>query len=274
MEDEIEVHLTMQDFVGDICSIAELATFELSSQGSFATFLKDNVLSIYASRAKSLTSKIASFFELDTDTSEGDESSTSSAVGSDGNIDDSKTKGRDAKEVVEHRLSRWRSISPPSDAPASATASPIKTEEPNEEVVKDISQAEEQILFQNKRDFSVKSNRHNPLLADKGRYVGRQVSNNFLREVKVPKPVAINKVSRHSPTIDITKKVPTVHKAASKTRPYRPRSLGGAASGFRQPRREKTPKSSKSPKDDTQKGKNKHPHAAVMAALAHMRRRK
>ncbi len=274
MEAEMDLHLTMQDFVGDICSIAELVTFELRAQESFVTFMKEKVLTIYASRASNLTSKIASFFELDTNMLEEDEISASSSVDLDGKLDDSKNKEKGANAPIEHPLSRWRSISPSSDAPDSTTASPIKTENPNDEVVKVIPQAEEELLFQNKRNFSVKSNRHNPLLADKGRYVGRQVSNNFLREVKVKKPAVIKRVTRPSPTIGVSKKAPVVHKAASDARPYRPRSLGSAASSFKQPRREKAPKSSKSHKDGAQKGKNKHPHAAVMAALAHMRRRK
>jgi len=269
---------TAHDFAMEVCSIAELIPFVLPSPDSFATFLNEQALKPFLSAAPGLISEIAEFFEIDTTDDEEDDDNYIADTKNEEAINDTDTTFSYSSE----HESRWsRSMKP-----ISIDSTPVAKREPTEE--KSALESEESILFQNKVDLSVKTKRRNPLLADsKGRYVGRQFSNNYFREVKVMKTLPVKKetsvgkpAQSHKSTLNSKSNVSRTTSTDSRQKKPRAIGLGASSSSFRnsQPSRDsiinRPGAPSRTTSNQVMSPRKRHPHADVMKALAAMRKKR
>lgn len=266
------------DFAMEVCSVLELVPFVLPSTESFTAFLVKQVLEPYRSTAPIVVEIIADFFEID--------------LGDNLNIEDSdgsNDEGVNAEKDVEMKKkpSRWENpVITKADELASTTGSYMKlpTQQPNAASKKTEPESEETILLKNKNDLAIKTKGSNPLLADsKGRYVGRQFSNNYFRLVKVTKTEK-PKSKLKKPTSRILSTEMAMAKRINQEEPNLPKvlqssnavaRLGASSSSFRsrQSAKESLTKRPNHPKDEMPPPA-RHPHAAVFAALAAIRKKK
>jgi len=278
---------TVQNFTSEVCSLAEKLSFILPSPGSFAGFFNEQVLIPFLSIVPELIADIATFFELDISDSE-------DAIESHLDEDDDKHANGSADDMcasspipIPESKSRWsQSTLPTKMKPTEEEELPPSAKE---DVI--LPEPEDKVLFKNKVDLTVHINRTNPLLAgSKGRYIGRQFSSNYFREVKVTKSVPVPKKKPPTHNVQIsTKPSPrSLKSTVSETPEAKPRrtmsrmaSLGASNISFRTkaaPKRSSANKLGTSNKPNSKKDmplpKGKNSHAAVMAALAAMRKKR
>ena len=275
-------HYTMRDFAEEVCSIVNLFPFVLPSLDSFRAFISEQVLEPFCSIAPDLVGEIAEILEIDLS-----DTSTCSDEG-DSNVEvvehESVANDANGADSIDQPVSRWSNpvLSKPAEPPTSINSS-VKQERTDTIVV---PESEEAILFKNRNDLALKTKRKNPLLADsKGKYVGRQFSNNYFREVKVMNTARTKKEitgstkphQKQKSTLN-TKSIAPHATTISESPIQQPRAvarLGASSSSFRsrQQPREHVVKRSDSPCDEMPPPA-RHPHAAVMAALAAMRKKR
>ena len=282
-----EKRFTTKDFATEVCSIIELFSFVLPSPDLFSVFTSEKVLVPYRSALPALIENIADFFEIDLP-----DRGQEVVEFSDAQLID---KGpREGKEEMLERtnspVSRWSNPAFAKPKPSNPVITPAKTTTPLKEEKVDTRLAKESetsVLFKNKKSLAVKTKHTNPLLADsKGKYVGRQFSNNYFREVKVLKPVkgalkkGNNGLSKAELNPNTSLKPKTSKDLQQKPKPQAIASLG-SSSTFRKSRQKleekvvsKSSAASEKKSNKTLSSSTRHPHAAVMAALAAMRKKR
>ena len=282
-----EKRFTTKDFATEVCSIIELFSFVLPSPDLFSVFTSEKVLVPYRSALPALIENIADFFEIDLP-DRGQEVVEFSDVQL---IDKGPREGKE--EILERTnspVSRWSNPAFAKPKPSNPVITPAKTTTPLKEEKVDTRLAKESetsVLFKNKKSLAVKTKHTNPLLADsKGKYVGRQFSNNYFREVKVLKPVkgalkkGNNGLSKAELNPNTSLKPNTSKDLQQKPKPQAIASLG-SSSTFRKSRQKleekvvsKSSAASEKKSNKTLSSSTRHPHAAVMAALAAMRKKR
>ena len=276
---------TVQNFTSELYSLAEKLSFILPSPGSFAGFFNEQVLIPFRSIVPELIADISSFFELDISDSE--DVIESHLAEDNGENANSSVDDICASSPITESKSRWSQSTLPTQ---------IKTEEvelpPSAEEDVILPEPEDKVLFKNKVDLTVHRNMTNPLLAgSKGRYIGRQFSGNYFREVKVTKSVPAAKKKPPTHYVEIPEKPSPRSLSATvsetpEAKPRRTMSLGMASLGasnisFRTkaaPKRSNANKLGTATKPNSNKDmpppKGKNSHSAVMAALAAMRKKR
>jgi|EP00979_Chaetoceros_neogracilis_P006270 hypothetical protein len=276
---------TLQNFTSEICSLAEKLSFILPSPGSFAAFFNEQVLKPFLLIAPDLISDMAAFFELDL--SHYEDGIEATLYDEDGESDQAIVDGIHPSSPGRNSNSRWfeKTILPKemglaaNDVPLSATEKSLK-----------LPETEDKILFKNKMDLTVKINRANPLLADsKGRYIGRQFSSNYFREVKVTKSLLVTKKKspaqsdqtpeKQSPESFLTRVSETPQEKPRRTMSLGlATSIGASSASFRKATSRRSDMFGNSTKSksstDMPPPKGRHPHAGVLAALAAMRKKR
>lgn len=272
---------TLDDFSSELCSLAEMLPFTLPSPSNFPTFFSQEVLKPCQVVMPSLVASISDYFELDISeqTAEGiveadDSASNRSQLLSD---DVATQKGK--------LISRWSKSIPHKQMELSTKGQETRQK------MKVPQESEEKILFENKFDITVKTKIHNPLLSDnKGRYVGRQFSGNYFREIKAikPKPVVNVKPTQKDKDTSLLRSEeykrpqPVVSETPQRKNHMKNILSGPLNSAISLPLM--TGKSGsrlssifhhgEESNTDSCSAKAKHPHAAVMKALAVMRKRR
>ena len=268
--------ITYLDFIEEICSLAEAASFILAGSESFKTFVNERIISPYtATSASCVAVKIADFFEIDVPNNEDSIHSLGTDENSNGKVQLSKTKEESRSPVDD--FSRWNIVSSVSDKqPDASTKQDENKEESINSPLTSLHKSEDELLsFKPSGTSIIKSNRSNPLLADnKGRYVGRQIGNNSFREVKISRTTAkIKKAAFITKPYQTTRTTLVKKKGQTTTSsPYRA-SLGGASALLRQKPRHKMLKRPRVLNNDSPTSK-RHRHASVMAAVAGLRKKK
>lgn len=282
-----EKRFTTKDFATEVCSIIELFSFVLPSPDLFSIFTSEKVLVPYRSALPALIENIADFFEIDLPDRDQEVSEFSDVQ----MIDKGPQEGKE--EILERTnspVSRWSNPAFAKPKPSNPVITPAKTTTPLKEEKVDMRVAKESetsVLFKNKKSLAVKTKHTNPLLADsKGKYVGRQFSNNYFREVKVLKPVkgalkkGNNGLSKAELNPNTSLKPNTSKDLQQKPKPQAIASLG-SSSTFRKSRQKleekvvsKSSAASEKKSKKTLSSSTRHPHAAVMAALAAMRKKR
>jgi len=261
---------TMDHFTSELCSLAEMLPFTLPSPSMFSSFLSQEVLKPCQVLLPSVLASMSDYFELDL------------SEQADNVVErDEVNESHETQLVTDDARARWsKSISPKHVVSSKDQKNRQKMPAPCE--------SEEKILFGNNFDVTVKTKNNNPLLSDnKGRYVGRQFSGNYFREIKVFKPKLVKNVKPsqnekekpllHSKEYRRPSVSETPERRTNFTNILRPSSSVGtllpmtAKSGsrfsdmFNDAEESNTERSS---------SKTKHPHAAVIKALAVMRKRR
>ncbi|GFH54455.1 hypothetical protein CTEN210_10931 [Chaetoceros tenuissimus] len=265
---------TLKDYITDLCAVAENLSFVLPSSESFSSFFRDHVMIYYSDKMPSVHAEILDFFEID--------------------IEEDDTSG--PKETREVSSSRWAKCN--SNLKSEPEQESVQTK-PKEADIGQV-QGEENLLLQNKKAVSVQSNRTNRLLAgSRGKYIGRQFSSSLFKEVKMVKTQkSIPKKSMEQPKhenkldkarenaiqprnifvsetpISKGKNQRSIFASETPVRESRPRlsmGMGSLGASFSLRMNQTT---SNNLQQKTKNSKGKNPHAAVIAAVKAMRKKR
>lgn len=269
---------TLDSFTSELRSLAEMLPFTLPSPSMFSSFLSQEVLKPYQVVIPSLMTSLSEYFELDLseqteDSIETDEreSNQSQLISNDVNAKSKQLNPRWSKSIPQKMMES------------------SECQEPRQKMLVP-QETEEKILFENNFEVTVKTKINNPLLSDnKGRYVGRQFSGNYFREVKVFKP----KLAMNVKTANKNRDTSSLFRSEECKRPCvsetperrtnmtsilsRPSSSAGTMTlmtGKSGSRFGSTFNHAEELHTESSSSKAKHPHAAVMKALAVMRKRR
>lgn len=266
---------TLKDYITDFCAVAENLSFVLPSSESFSSFFRDQVMVYYSDKMPSVHAEISDFFEID--------------------IEENDTSG--PKETREASPSRWTKCN--STLKSEPKQESVQTK-PKEADTGQVQGEEKNLLLQNKKAVSVQSNRTNRLLAgSRGKYIGRQFSTSLFKEVKMVKTQKSNpkkpiEQPKHENKLDNArentvqprnifvsetpiskgKNQRSIFASETPVRESRPRlsmGMGSLGASFSLRMNQTT---SNNLQQKTKNSKGKNPHAAVIAAVKAMRKKR